>query len=371
MDASGAAATRDAPDARDERLRAVLAEWGPSTMDRESDISVKLEHLGPGFTERQRDALRALRRSLDADGRKAKAEEYKTLANAQFGKQAWRVALVGYLAGAWMLRRDAEDPPCPKVVVNHLSELGEAVGALGSAKVCEGAAAEADGAAALRTSLRVNLAAAALKLNEWRIARAACEAVLACDPAHAKALWRLAKAHEGDSNLTDAMAVARRLVKADASNKEASRLLEALERRKAKQGKMFGSIVERAQAEGDDLYTMKEHERDISVAMHEGFIRCMSRPNPGEEDLVETASEKAHGQLLESAERGERVTVGEHMETMRREHAARKEAKGPMGYDEARLLKVMGKAYMDVRTQREEGVRQALPPSVLASYVEE
>ena len=31
--------------------------------------------------------------------RKAKAEEYKALANAQFGKEAWRVALVGYLAG--------------------------------------------------------------------------------------------------------------------------------------------------------------------------------------------------------------------------------------------------------------------------------
>ena len=40
-------------------------------------------------------------------------------------------------------------------------------------------------------------------------------------------------------------------------------------------GKMFGGFVERAQAEGDDLYTKKEHERDICEAMRGGYLRCV------------------------------------------------------------------------------------------------
>ena len=63
----------------------------------------------------------------------------------------------------------------------------------------------------------------------------------------------------------------------DASNSEAVRLLETLEKRRAKAGKMFDGFVQRAHAEGDTLYTMREQERDVSEAMTEGFKRCYVR----------------------------------------------------------------------------------------------
>ena len=374
-------------DERDERLRSLLRKWSPSSLAEESDMNTKLLHLDPGEAERQMEGLRALRRSLDAAGRMEQATEYKTLANAQFAKEAWRIALVGYLAGVWMLRNDASDPSCPKLLANHLTELDGVVSALGgpaagsehasAAAVAEEAAAAiasgavAAGAAALRKSLLVNLAAAALKLNEWRIARAACQVVLTSEPTHVKALWRLAKAYEGDGNLTDAMTVTSRLVEVDAGNKEASRLLELLQRRKAKHGKMFGSIVERAHAEGDTLYTKKEHEADVSDAMHRGFLQCMGKPMPGEEEEEPPAPAGEEEEDAAPSGDQERVTEGEYMESLAREHAMKKLAKGPPSEDMQKMNKVMGRAYMETRAMREEAVKASLPPNVLASYVDD
>ena len=92
-------------------------------------MNTKMLHLDPQEAPRQLAGLRALRQQLDAAGRHGKAEEYKALATAQFKKEAWRVALVGYLAGVWMLREDRADPTCPKLLANHLLELDEAIGA--------------------------------------------------------------------------------------------------------------------------------------------------------------------------------------------------------------------------------------------------
>ena len=416
--------------ALDERLVSLQTHWGPSSLDLESDMNTKLLHLNPTEGERQKANLRSLRSSLDLVGRKAKAEEYKGLANKQFGKEAWRVALVGYLAGCWLLR-DSEDPPCPMLLANHLSELDAAADALGripeSAKPAPKPASDGELASstggkpaatplpsevagtsseqqeeaavkasvdALRASLLVNLAAAALKLSEWRLARTACEHVLAREPKHLKALWRLAKAHEGDCNLTDAMAAASRLVAADSSNKEAPRLLEALQKRKAQKGKMFGSIVERAHAEGDSLYTKKEQERDVSEAMQNGFIRCMARPY-GEEDPLQLAERAATDQERsavkewEAQQKGEggplvvrdeeddddkreppRVTAGEHMEAVAKEFYLSQRARPPPTEDERACSRVLGKAYRQTRDMREEGVRMTLPPNVLTSYVD-
>ena len=414
-------------DADDTILVALLTRWSPDSLADESDLNTKMLHLDPQEAPRQQSALRALRQQLDAAGRLAKAEEYKKLANAQFGKQAWRVALVGYLAAIWLLRRDKAEPPCPRLLANHLSELDEAVSALGvpvidcsdagdgsTAGVGDGLVGDAgDGSAAgagdgsaggagdrsdsdvasgvaikLECSLRLNLAAAALKLNEWRLARIACEWVLAYEPANSKALWRLTKAHEGDSNLTDAIGAATRLARADPTNQEASKLLETLQMRKKKKGKMFGSIVERAHAEGDTLYTKREHERDVSEAMHKGFVRCFSRRD-GEEE------EEERGEEVEAAGDGEaagapgvsgtlsvatrqraadndedepkNMTVGEVMEAEYRNYV---ENKKPFTEDEKTLNKVMGNAYMKTRAMREEGVKASLPPNVLASYVD-
>ena len=384
----------------DAQLIELLTKWSPSSLADVSDMYVKMLHLDPDEVPRQQQALCELRRSLDAAGRQAKALEYKAHANGQFGKQAWRVALVGYLAGVWFLRNDKDDPPCPRLLANHLSELHEAAAALGTPAAPSEAQETYDAnpvgaeppaavvVVTLRSSLLVNLAAAALKLTEFRLARSACEAVLASEPRHSKALWRLAKAHEGDSNLSGAIAAASRLARLEPSNAEAARLLEVLQRRRAKKGKMFGSIVERAHAEGDTLYTRREHERDVDDAMHKGFTRCMLRDERLDESIARVVQEEREeaaqladeydaisackaGELGElgkdAAEVEKPQTLGEHMEEQARViHKARL----PYDEDEGRCMRVMGKAYRHVKTQRAESVRQSLPPNVLASYVD-
>jgi len=339
----------------DEPLRRLLEKWGSSIMSEENDTTVKLLHLDPEEAARQQQDLRSLRRRLDAQSRHAKAEEYKALANAQFGKEAWRIALVGYLAGTWMLRQDTDDPLCPLFLANHLSALEDVPAALGPPHRA------AEGSEALRASLLLNFAAAAQKLSEWRMARSACERVLSIDPLHPKGLWRLAKAYEGDSNLSDALATASKLASSDPGNKEASKLLASLQARKAKYGKMFGSIVERAHAEGDTLYTMREHERDVSDAMQRGFVQCFSKPMDGKDEPLEI-------EAVEPNENGEcRETVGELMEKQARAIAMARE---PVTAEVAKMNRVVGKAFQQTKAMREEGVKQQLPPNVLASYVD-
>ena len=298
----------------DSALVSLLEKWGPSTTAEESDINTKMMHLDPMLAPKQQELLRAYRRSLERPERIARATLYKSLGTAQFTKEAWRIALVAYLAGVWMLRDG--DPPCPKLLANHLCELEDVAAALGPAMTppapdspsATGTATDEslstslppspppqrlDERAALRTALLMNVAAAALKLSEWRLARTACEAVLAVEPRHPKAMWRVAKAHEGDNNLSEAINVATKLVRSDASNAEASKLLVHLQKRKAKYGKMFNSFVERAHAEGDTLYTKREHERDVSDAMQKGFIQCMGRVS----ELCDVHSGRCQGHL--------------------------------------------------------------------------
>ena len=76
----------------DERLVSLLTKWGTSIMCEENDTNTKLLHMDPDEAPRQQEALRGLRRQLDAADRCAKAEQYKGLANAQFTKGASRVA---------------------------------------------------------------------------------------------------------------------------------------------------------------------------------------------------------------------------------------------------------------------------------------
>jgi len=311
--------------------------------------------------------MRDYRRGLHTAGRLTRAEVYRTLGTVQFKKEHWKIALVGYLAGIWMLREG--DPPCPKLLANHLNNLDDAPDALGPAY----AKVEPD-AVTLRTSLHLNLAAAALKVKEWRLARAACENILQADPKHPKALWRLAKAYEGDNNLTEAMVAARKLVANDPSNMDGEKLLANLQARKAKYGKMFHSFVERAHEEGDTLYTKREQERDVSGAMQKGFVQCMGRPYPGEEvpppapDLPEGIQEDKNdnGDSIFRNEAGEEIKISEAemWEHHARHHAANRKVYND---DELACNRAMGGAYNKTKAWREAGVLMSLPPKVTAS----
>ena len=71
------------------------------------------------------------------------------------------------------------------------------------------------------------------------------------EPANAKALYRLARAHEGTGELGDAIRVlSGRLLAAEPSHAEARRLLSALRERSKRERAMFGGVFDRAAASG-------------------------------------------------------------------------------------------------------------------------
>lgn len=76
-------------------------------------------------------------------------------------------------------------------------------------------------AEALRVSLHLNVALAALKLDDFALAEAACDFVLARDPGNVKATFRLARAHEGHGHLKRCIRLLTRVVALEPTNAEA------------------------------------------------------------------------------------------------------------------------------------------------------
>jgi len=188
----------------------------------------------------ERRGFEMIRKSMDGPARVAKAAECKAEANEQFAAKAWVASVSGFLAGIWFLQRG--EPPCPSIVANaKLASFEDIPAALGFGEPCENEPTstltkeEAASASALRVTLHLNLAAAALKLSQWVVARTACEFVLMVDgrAASPKARYRLAKALEGQGELQEAIAVLERLLELDADNADARAFVEALHTRVA------------------------------------------------------------------------------------------------------------------------------------------
>jgi tetratricopeptide (TPR) repeat protein len=197
------------------------------------------------------------------------AAQAKEQANAHFQAGRWRVAIVGYLAGVWFLKRG--DPPCPQLIACEEAGLDGVAAALGAGTgtgvdVLDGM----DGVATLRLALHLNLAQAALKLSEWAIARVACEHALASEATHPKALYRLAKAHEGEGDLKQASSSLTRLLKIEPNNADARKVHDAIKKRTEKERKAYAGVFTRAlgdNAKGDGLYTAAEESRDQAEAL--------------------------------------------------------------------------------------------------------
>lgn len=240
---------------------------------------VRKERETPDTLAELRTKLSTLAERIDG------AEKMKLQANEQLAAEQYDLAMRLYLAALWLLRPD--DTPLPAALASKQlptgvsllpaldagptntvrsgeSESGE--GAAGTtdeqpATVAEQAAAES------RRILHLNVAACALKRDDWLIAEAASERVLEHDPSNQKALFRIAKAHEGAGELSAAMSVCARLLKGHPTNQQAARLLETLKRRQQQQKKMFGGLFERAAGSGaptDGLYSeaaLKEEAR--------------------------------------------------------------------------------------------------------------
>lgn len=194
----------------------------------------------------EKKALEAVRRGLDIHGRTGKAAEFKAEANEHFASEDWRSGVVSYLAGIWFLQRG--EPPCPLVIVSRSDSLSGVVDALGDGVSSEeederGASERQE----LRVTLHLNLAAAALKLEEWEVARMACEYVFGVQGfgAPSKAFFRLAKAHAGEGSFPEARALLERLLASEPRNGEAAALLDEVRRRQtAEEGKLSTPKVE-------------------------------------------------------------------------------------------------------------------------------
>ena len=249
----------------DDTMRALLAKYNASAVTSSSDIHTQQPDESTVTSDQvleERGRLEGMRRGLSIDERLKRAETFKAQANVQFGAAAWKTAVVGYLAGIWMIKRG--EAPCPVLVASHDSGLGEVASSLGDGSALSGEELEA--VSRLRVVLHLNLAAAALKLSEWDTARTACEHVLEFESNNSKALFRLAKALEGAQRVEDAISVTARLLKADATNLEGRRLQNELRARQRKESSMFKGLFARARAEGEGLYTAAEERRDEEMA---------------------------------------------------------------------------------------------------------
>eukprot|EP00327_Prymnesium_parvum_P028452 CAMPEP_0195583068 /NCGR_PEP_ID=MMETSP0814-20130614/23437_1 /TAXON_ID=97485 /ORGANISM="Prymnesium parvum, Strain Texoma1" /LENGTH=302 /DNA_ID=CAMNT_0040720805 /DNA_START=209 /DNA_END=1117 /DNA_ORIENTATION=+ len=218
----------------------------------------KLYHIS-----KQALGLEEMRREMSSESRLSRAEELKCDANQHFSKQQWRKSLVGYVAGIWFLKQG--DPPCPEIVASGSVDCVERAEGLDSVSRSLGAGVGNEPGAPhvveLRTVLHLNVAAAGLKMSEWALAQSACEYVLSVEPNHPKALYRLAKAHEGAQDFAKSLVIVHRLLKVDPSNNEARRLLVNLKSQQAKDRKMYGGLFDRSVASGG-LFSEEELSRD-------------------------------------------------------------------------------------------------------------
>jgi len=220
----------------------------------------------PKDVQMQLAGLTEVRMEMSLADRLEKAEETKAQANEHFGNGKWKVAMKGYVAAIWFLKRG--NPKCPTMVASDHLGLEQVPTSLGAGTAATGEAADApepEGFLPLRITCHLNLAQSAIKMGEWNIAKVACEYVLSVDAANVKALFRIAKAQEGEGQPKSASASLTRLLKVEPNNADARKALEAIKKRSEKEKKAFAGVFSRAQGDntkGDGLYTAAEESRD-------------------------------------------------------------------------------------------------------------
>lgn len=180
------------------------------------------------------------------------ATKYKNDGNTQLAEGNTGQALQCYLTGIWILK--SSDPPYSDWLGSPKPPSGaEVIGLLCSCSVADLASisgVEEDATASPMTSaicvaLHLNAAAACLKRSDYEAARAACEYVLAVQPASSKGLFRLAKAQEGAGELASAAWTLRRLLGHEPKNADARSFFAALSARMAAEKQAYGGLFER------------------------------------------------------------------------------------------------------------------------------
>ena len=122
-------------------------------------------------------------------------------------------------------------------------------------------------AKALRMTLHLNVAACALKRTDWYLAREAAKVVLADEPGHPKALYRLAQAWDGAGDSSEAMRTLARLLKLEGQhqNLEARKLLADVKQRRARERTMFAGVCNKSGFCQSEAEAAAAHARDAAA----------------------------------------------------------------------------------------------------------
>ena len=217
------------------------------------------------------DHLLRIRSGLDSDIQRINgACALKEQGNAQLAEGKYEQAMRLYLTALWLI--DFNDPPVPSTLTQ--AKLAFGPGLLepylqfdtAAHPDTEPLAAATSHSGDLRFIVLLNIAACALKREDWSLAQRASERALELDGSHAKALYRLAKAHEGSGELEEALRIVhKRLLTAHPNHEGASRLSASLRVRLEEERKMYGGLFDKAAG------TLNRQQRAS------GALRCVPR----------------------------------------------------------------------------------------------
>lgn len=148
-----------------------------------------------------------------------------------------------------------------------------------------------------RSILLKNRAAAYLKIDDFKLALADCDAVLQLSPRDVKALYRRSQALEGEGRLAEALQTLKTVLVIDVGNKEAlayaRRLTEALRR----QSELTLSTSEKVK----DMFTaLNSHDVKDSLKIQAARnFAILSRESSGRKELLSQGSLAELGKILE------------------------------------------------------------------------
>jgi len=302
-----------------------------------------------------------LRGSLSWEERVKETEELKDAANAQFQAGANEVALTAYLAAVWLLK--PENPPAPNALASGIWSLRpehpfcpspapephtprgfESVRLIGEGDATpdvpetpeggeggEGSSSEAAGGEGwtewmrwcasrkqlrelsseagsalgqkvveLRLSLHLNLAAAALRLDDWELANDACAFVLRRRPEQTKALYRQAAALKGLGELKRAAKLLEKLLAlpGQARHADARRLHGEIHAASLSRAKRRD---EQAQKQDEEMRAARqkiEDEKAKKIADEEAKKEAeIKRKEEREKELAESTQIREHPEI--------------------------------------------------------------------------
>ena len=278
----------------------------------------------PGAAKKPKEKYRTsqeLRDTLDGAALVVEAGKKKEQANQLLKLDLPEPAMQIYLSGIWLLK--VGRPPYPQVLSGQqpprdemaAALLGSGMGAeplekrepglwaavkAGATKAWRDREARrappdslyGEEAEAMRRALHLNVAAVALKIDDFYLAREACKYVLAKQPTNAKALYRLAQAYDGARDPRAALKALTTLIKAEPQNREARAMWERLKVQTLEEKSFFKGIASKAK-EGYGLGSTDAAPAPEHAEVEDEMTQRIRALLEHEEDEKERAAAKA------------------------------------------------------------------------------